>query len=345
VTSLLTERPLNDETPLGELAHPRTPTPHFYRRSNFEIPELDAATWSLPVTGEVQAPLEVTWDDLHALPRREVSVTLECAGIGRSLVSPLPPGHPWGLCALSTGTFAGVSFRDLLARVRPNADAVEVLFVGADAGEVEPGRRVTFERSLPLDALQDPDVILAWEMNGEPLPREHGAPLRLVVPRWYGVASVKWLVEVRVLAEPFRGHFQAERYVYIADPEVPDETPVTVMRVRALTVQPQAGASFAAGEPVRVSGIAWSGEAPVQAVEVSTDGGATWSPAVLGEAPSPYAAAPWAFDWTPADAGGYELMARATDGAGNTQPMEPVHNDLGYGNNAVQRVPVRVRAG
>lgn len=345
MTTLLTERPLNDETPLEALAHPRTPTPLFYRRSNFDIPELDPAAWSLAVGGHVAAPREVDLEFLRALPRHEVTVTMECAGNGRSLVTPLPPGHPWGLCAVSTASFAGVSLRDLLDLVRPAEGAVEVLFRGADAGEVEPGREVPFARSLPLQALRDPDVLLAWEMNGAPLRPEHGAPLRLVVPRWYGVASVKWLVEVRVLARPFEGHFQTERYVYRGDPLVPDETPVTRMRVRSLIVQPEEGASVRAGQPVQVSGVAWSGEAPVARVELSADGGRTWSSATLGEAPSPCASAPWWAVWVPEGAGRYELLARATDAAGNTQPLEHIHNELGYGNNAVHRVPVQVHEG
>jgi DMSO/TMAO reductase YedYZ molybdopterin-dependent catalytic subunit len=342
MTTAVPTAELNLETPLPAMEHGITPPGLFFRRTNFFIPAIDPATWVLPVRGEADAPFAISLDELRSLPRHTVAATMECAGNGRSLLSPLPPGQPWGLGAASTAVFTGVPLAVLLDRVRPRASAVEVLFTGADAGSVGPGRSEPFARSMPLADARDPDVLLAWEMDGAPLSPEHGFPLRLVVPRWYGVASVKWLAEVRLLAEPFQGHFQAERYVYLGEAGTPDGTPVRRKRVRAVVARPAGGEVLAAGVPVELRGSAWSGDAPVRSVEVSTDGGATWAAASLDTVASPYAAVPWRLRWTPARSGPAEIVARATDAAGNTQPLGPVWNELGYGNNGVHRVPVRV---
>jgi DMSO/TMAO reductase YedYZ molybdopterin-dependent catalytic subunit len=333
---------LNEETPLRALAEPLTPTADFYQRTNFLVPEIDPETWTLAVHGAVRQPLALGLDELRRMPARTVTMTMECAGNGRTRMTPVPPGHPWELGAVSTARFTGVPLRDVLERAGVDRNAVEVAFAGADAGVTETGLPARFERSLPLDRAMDPDVLLAWEMNGEPLPPPHGFPLRLVVPGWYGVASVKWLAEIRVLDAPFDGFFQAERYIYRGEAGVVDGTPVTRMRVRALIAQPGDGERLPAGAATEIRGTAWSGEAPVRRVEVSVDGGATWQDARLGESESPYAAVPWSLAWTPPHAGRHLLLARATDDAGNVQPLEPVWNELGYGNNVVQRVEVEV---
>jgi sulfane dehydrogenase subunit SoxC len=203
---------------------------------------------------------------------------------------------------------------------------------------------VPFVRSLPLARALDPDTLLAWQLNGEPLPPEHGHPLRVLVPGWYGVASVKWLTRLTVLDEPFVGHFQTERYVYRGDPEYADGAPVTLMQVRALITHPAAGAAVernAAGA-ISVEGVAWSGFGRVERVEVSDDGGETWSPAEVTWPASRWAACSWSFDWLPQRPGEHCLMVRATDVTGRTQPLEPRWNELGYGNNVVQRIAATV---
>jgi DMSO/TMAO reductase YedYZ molybdopterin-dependent catalytic subunit len=245
----------------------------------------------------------------------------------------------WGFGAAGTAQFAGTSLRHLLELGRVQDSASEVLFIGADRGEVEPGRSVAFERSLPLSLALESDTLLAWEMNGQPLTPEHGAPLRLVVPRWYAVASVKWLTGIRVLTEPFAGYYQAEKYVYEKEAGTRERTPVQGMRVRAIIARPGENETLAAG-PVGIAGMAWSGEAPIRKVDVSTDGGAAWQEADLGKAPSPHAWTPWSMRWTPARPGEHVLMARATDAEGRTQPLESSWNAQGYGNNVVQRVRV-----
>jgi DMSO/TMAO reductase YedYZ molybdopterin-dependent catalytic subunit len=280
--------------------------------------------------------------DLQTLPERTAIVTLEWAGNGRTRMNPVPPGTPWAYGAVGTARFTGTPLHLLLDQAGVGAEAIEVVFTGADQGEVEPGRVTRFARSLPLDVARHPDILLAWAMNGEPLPLQHGFPLRLIVPRWYGVASVKWLVGITVLSRPFEGYFQRESYVYVGERGTPEGTPVTLVRVRGVIGRPSDESKLPLG-PVEVAGTAWAGTGPISRVEVSADDGRSWAEAALGTVPSPYAATPWRFVWVPPGPGTYTLMARATDSAGNTQPVEPVWNVYGYGGNVVHRIRVTVR--
>lgn len=337
---IVTEHPLNAETPLEALTAPAVPVGTFYVRSNFAAPEVSPGTWRLTVSGRVERPVELSLADLQALPAKTLTVTVECAGNGRTAMRPVPPGTPWDFGAVATAQFTGTPLRGVLELAGLAADAVEVLFVAADAGTVETGAQARFERSLPLaEALTD-DVLLVWAMNGEPLAPEHGAPLRLVVPSWYGMAWVKWLNEIRVLDRPFEGFFQTERYIYVADEGTPDGTPVARIRVRALITEPTEGARLSTG-PIEITGAAWSGFGEVVAVEISTDGGTTWSAAGLEGASEPYARQLFRYTWH-ARPGRYELLARATDAAGHVQPLTPRSNELGYGNNGVHPVAVTV---
>jgi DMSO/TMAO reductase YedYZ molybdopterin-dependent catalytic subunit len=335
----VTDRPFNAETPLPELRHAVTPTGLFYVRSHYEVPAADPVAWRLRLDGALERPARLELAALRALPARTLRVTLECAGNGRNLLRPLPPGTPWGLGAASTAEFTGVPLRTVLEPLGIDAAAVEVLFVGADGRESE---EAGYARSLPLEVALAEDTLLAWAMNGEPLLPDHGFPLRLVVPGWYAMASVKWLEEVRVLTEPFLGHYQASDYLYLDEEGTDEGTPVTRMRVRSLVTRPAAGAVLPLG-PVEVAGTAWSGSGPVAAVEVSADGGRSWRPAELEEAGSPFAARRWRAVWTPAAPGSYTLLARATDAAGERQPLAPRWNRQGYGNNGCHAVPVTIR--
>ena len=336
------ESPYNAGTPMRALAGPRTPSRSFYVRSHFPVPDLDPETWRLRVEGEVEESLELSLDDLRSLPARSLAVTLECAGNGRRAMDPFPGGTPWVFDAVSTAEFTGTPLYRVLDRAGVSPGATEIVFTGADRGEVEGGREVPFERSLPVAVARDPDVLLAWSMNGEPLPPRHGRPVRLVVPAWYGMASVKWLVRVQASAKPFRGWFQAERYVYRGREGRPDGTPLARKRVRAAIARPVDGETVSEG-PVDVEGTAWSGGVAIRRVEVSVDGGARWHEARLGEAAGVHAATPWRWTWEPEATGRHVLVARATDAAGEIQPLEPLWNALGYGNNVVQRVEVEVR--
>jgi DMSO/TMAO reductase YedYZ molybdopterin-dependent catalytic subunit len=337
------EHPFNAEAPLAGLTSIPTPTPLFYVRSNFDVPQIDRDAWRLRVTGAVETERELHFEDLRQFAPTDALVLLECAGNGRKRMVPVPGGVAWDVGAVSCAHFSGVAVADVLRACGASPDAVEVLFVGADQGEVSAGRTVAFERSLPIEKALDPGVLLASEMNGEPLTRAHGYPLRLLVPQWYAVSSVKWLTEIRVLTEPFSGHFQTERYVYIDDPIAASHEPVREMRVRALIATPEDGAVLHGTRQV-VRGIAWSGVAAIARVEVSTDGGDTWNDAACAPPAAAAAPTPWQYEWDAAP-GQLRIMARATDRMGNTQPLEPLFNRLGYGNNVVHDVAVTVEPG
>ena len=325
--------PYNAETPLDRLDGRVVPVGDFFVRSHFAVPAIAPGGWRCAVDGGA-----LDWNALRGLPSRKVTVTLECAGNGRTLLTPAVKGAPWRLGAVATAEFEGVPLREILDRGSVGAGAREILFTGADSGAVPDGRTVTFERSLPIDVARDPDVLVAWGMNGAPLDPHHGAPVRLVGPGWYGVASVKWLVGIRALATPYAGYFQSENYVYRGSPAFPDGTPVAKARVRSMIASPEEGATVPAGT-IEVKGSAWSGGGPIARVEVSVDGGATWTDAVLEKPLSPYAATPWTAHVEVR--GAVELQTRATDGSGEAQPDSAPWNALGYGNNSVQRVSVR----
>jgi DMSO/TMAO reductase YedYZ molybdopterin-dependent catalytic subunit len=344
---MVNEAPFNAEAPPEALAEKITPTELHYVRSNFAVPTHDGI---LEIGGAVETSITLTVDDLRALPAVERAVTLECAGNGRLETRPLPVGEPWGDYAVSTARWTGALLHKVIEQAKPTADGVEVRFQGADHGRyhlnpVLTGINrddLTFERSLPLAHATDPaaEILIAYEMNGEPLSRDHGAPFRLIVPHWYAVASVKWLKRVDVLTEPFSGEFQTGHYIY-QWPDRPHE-PVTLMRVRARITDPAPGATIDAGT-YTVRGKAWSGTGPVTQVDVSLTGEGEWNPAQLEPPKGPYQWQNWSFEWEANDIGRQTLRARATDAAGNVQPEVPPWNRLGYGNNAVEVVHVEVR--
>ena len=331
---VLTSRPLNAEMVLPAQVGVITPNARFYVRNHFDVPELDPGAWRLSVTGQVDRPLSLGLADLRRLPSRSLVITLECAGNGRAALDPPVDGEQWQLGAVSTAEWTGVPLTAVLDRAGIGRNAREVVFRGADRGTVR-GRSgaVRFERSLPIDVARDPDVLLACAMNGEPLPPDHGFPLRLAVPGWYGMASVKWLTEIELVDRPFGGYFQVDRYVI-------DEEPLSRMRVRALITEPADGASVPRGD-LAIRGLAWSGRAPVTHVAVAV--GDAWLEARLLDEPLRHAWRRWELMTRVDDAGDVVLRARATDSSGDTQPDGAFWNRLGYGNNVVQGVRVEVR--
>lgn len=337
----MTSGPLNAETPLPAMTNPLTPTRSFYIRNHFDIPSIDAHTWRLDLDGAVEHPGRFALSELQRLPKRDLWVTLECAGNGRGAMKPLPPGLPWGFGAVGTARFTGVPLSLVLERAAPRSDAREVLFVGADRGRVESGEVVPFARSLPIEIARHPDTLVALAMNGRPLSPEHGFPARLIVPRWYAMASVKWLVGIQVLVAHFEGFFQKDDYVYTDDAGRSPSEPVSLMRVRSVIGTPADGAEVSLGS-VEIAGTAWSGHPPVVLVEVSADGGSSWHRAKLGPAPSPYAARPWRCLLRLDSPGSYSVVSRATDQAGYTQPTDPFWNARGYGNNVTHRIRLNV---
>ena len=336
--TLVQPEPFNAEAPPQALAGDITPTNLHYVRCNFALPAHDGV---LAIGGAVGNPMTLTLDDLHAMPAVEQAVTMECAGNGRLAQVPLPVGEPWGNYAVSTARWTGALLHQVLAQARPADGAVEVVFQGADHGRYHQYKDIGFARSLPCAYAADPaaGILIAYEMNGEPLNPDHGAPFRMIVPRYYGVASVKWLKRIDVTTEPYAGEFQTRHYMY-QWPGRPAE-PVTLMRPRAQVTDPAPHAKIPAGA-YTVRGKAWSGTGPVTSVQVSLTGEGDWQRARLAPPAGPYQWQDWSFDWQATGAGRHTLRARATDVAGNTQPDVPVWNRLGYGNNAVEVIYVDV---
>lgn len=336
--------PLNCETPISELTGGTVmPSARFYVRNHFAAPAIDGAQWRLEVGGLVRRPLRLGLRQLLNLPAQVMNVTLECAGNGRSSLSPAVAGEQWGLGAVSTAEWRGVRLMEVLDRAGVESQSTEVVFRGADGpsgpNPLGPSR---FERSLSLDDVRQSEVLLAYAMNGEALPVQHGYPLRVIVPGWYGVAAVKWLTEIEVIGHRFTGYFQNQKYVYEWDRDGQiEKEAVRRQRVRALITQPAIDEEVDAGEIV-IRGLAWSGMAPVARVEVSLNGEA-WQPARLLSHGSRYAWEGWELITHVGVAGRITIRARATDQSGRTQPEQPEWNRLGYGNNAVQQVCIRAR--
>jgi len=330
---------------LEGLRYDVTPVGMHYLVIHFDIPAAQEATWTVAVDGLVERPLTLSMDDLRS--RRSVTrpVTMECAGNGRALMPPRAESQPWLLEAVGNSEWTGTPLRPLIEEAGVRPEAIELVFTGADhgiQGEVEQDYQWGFSLA---DVLRD-DVLLAYELNGIPLPPQHGYPVRLLVPDWYGMCSVKWLRRITAVAEPFDG-FQLSSYRLRQDPDGPGE-PVTKKAVRALMVPPgstdfPARNRFVDAGPGHLSGRAWSGWGHIDRVEISIDGGRTWSDAELGPEPaSPSSWRAWSFDWI-ATVGEHELLVRATDRAGNVQPLDAPWNHGGFMNNAVQRVDVLVR--
>src|SRR3954469_11818752 len=336
----------NHGMPLEGLAYDVTPVGMHYLLIHYDVPRVDPTMWRLGVDGSVERPLSLLLDELQTRPQVTAPVTFECAGNGRALLDPRPISQPWLLEAVGTGEWTGTLLGALLEQAGVSDRAVEILFIGLDRG-VEGEEEQLFQRSLSIeDALRD-DVLLAWGLNGGPLPPQHGFPLRLVVPGWYGMTNVKWLARITVLDEPFTGYQNARGYRMRQDADE-EGTPVSRMTVRSLMVPPgipdfATRRRFAEATEQTVEGRAWSGQGAVETVEFSADGGATWEPAELEPAPGPHAWSRWTFSWRPDGPGDYELCCRATDAAGNAQPDSAPWNLGGYANNSVQRVPVTVR--
>jgi sulfane dehydrogenase subunit SoxC len=332
----------NHGLPLEALRYPITPAGLHYLLIHYDIPAVEPDAFRLELGGTVERALSLSLDDLRARERVSLPVTFECAGNGRALLAPRPLSQPWLTEAVGTAEWAGTPLRPLLDEAGIADTAVEALFTGLDQG-VEGGVPQAYERSLPLADTER--ALLAYEMNGEPLPPQHGHPLRLVVPGWYGMTNVKWLARITLLEEPFQGYQQAVGYRLYDAAGVPGE-PVTRMLPRSLMIPPGVP-DFLTRERVlepglvTLTGRAWSGHGPIEGVEVSTDAGATFAPALLDEPLGDAAWRGWRFEWD-APPGEHVLCSRATDAAGNSQPLEPAWNLKGYANNAVERIPVQV---
>jgi DMSO/TMAO reductase YedYZ molybdopterin-dependent catalytic subunit len=338
----------NPGMPLEALRRSLTPIGMHYVLVHFDVPAIDDASHELVVDGRVRAPLTLTMDDLRARPAVSMPVVMECAGGGRAHLAPRPVSAPWHDEAIGCAEWTGTPLRGLLEEAGLLDDAVEVLFTGCDRG-LDQGVEQDYQRSLPVDEALRADVLLAYAMNGQPLPPPHGFPLRLVVPEWYGMASVKWLRSITAIAEPFDGVQQTLLYRYRRSEDDPG-TPVTRKRPRALMAPPGIPEFLSRVRHVpagatSVAGRAWSGGSPIRRVEFSADAGRTWDDARLDASLGRHGWTGWSYLWDASEPGDYELCVRATNARGETQPLDAgdVWNLGGYGVNAVQRVTVRVR--
>jgi sulfane dehydrogenase subunit SoxC len=334
----------NHGMPLEALRWDLTPIGLHYLLTHYDIPEVDPLSWRLEVDGLVERPLSLSLEDLRARPAVELAVTMECAGNGRAHVEPHVVSQPWLLEAVGTASWRGASVASLLGDAGVRDGAIEALFTGLDRG-VEGGEEQSYARSVAVGELGD--AVLAYEVNGVPLPPQHGYPLRLVVPGWYGMTSVKWLSRITLRDEPFDGYQMSHSYRLRQEEDEPG-APITRIAPRSLMVPPGIPDFLSRDRvvdpgPCEIRGRAWSGEAEISGVDVSTDGGDSWAPAELDSGGlGRWAWRSWRFSWD-AQSGERELCCRARDSAGNEQPLEAPWNVGGYMNNAVQRVAVTVR--
>ena len=336
----------NHGIPLEALRWDLTPIGLHYLLVHYDIPDVDVASWRLEVDGLVDRPLSLSLDDLRARESVEVAVTMECAGNGRALVEPHVVSQPWLLEAVGTARWRGVPLAALLGEAGVGDGAVDVVFTGLDRG-VEGGEEQAYARSLPVAEAAAGEAVLAYEVNGVPLPPQHGYPLRLVVPGWYGMTNVKWLARMTIAGEPFAGYQMRQAY-RLRHEDGDDGEPLSRIAPRSLMIPPgvpefMSRSRVVEAGPCELRGRAWSGEAEVAAVDVSCDGGATWVQAELGPPElGRWAWRSWRFEWR-AEPGEHELCCRARDAAGTEQPLSAPWNLGGYANNAVQRVHVAVR--
>ena len=348
----LSTRPEDYEMPLDGFLEEITPIDRFFVRSHHYTPDVDLKDWSLEVTGSVEQPLKLSLEDLKKMPRVELTAVLECAGNGRGLYEPSMPGLQWKYGGVGNAKWAGVRLADVLKRAGVKAGAVEALFDGCD----EPvGTMPKFQRGVPMKKALDPNTILAYEMNGEPLPKSHGFPLRVVAAGWAGDCWMKWLKRIEVRDTEFDGFFMKTAYRHPGKGIEPGTAldpalmrPVTSLRVKSVIASPvnnahelgMQGLPLLLGRAAQLRGAAWCGDqGQVSEVAVSDDEGKTWQPGRLRPGRSPYAWRLWEFNWTPRRVGLFRLMVRAKSTDGDVQPFTQEWNPSGYLWNVVHTLP------
>ena len=329
---------------LEALAYDITPTGMHYLLTHFDVPNINSETWSLSLKGLFKNPTTFQLSDLLNRPKVTMPVTLECAGNGRAKLHPRPISQPWLLEAIGTAEWTGTPLKYLLQEAQIDDRAVELVFTGRDQG-IQGGEIQFYQRSLTIDEAMRSEVLLSYEMNGAPLEPQHGFPLRLIVPGWYGMTSVKWLDSIEAVSEPFMGYQMDKTYRYATSREELGER-VSTMRVRALMSPPGIPEFMTRGRLLnpgltRVIGRAWAGPAKIEKVEFSSAAGQTWNEGILDKPVGEFAWTGWHFDWT-ATSGKHKLSVRATDEKGNVQPIQQPWTAHGMGNNMAQEVDVIV---
>jgi DMSO/TMAO reductase YedYZ molybdopterin-dependent catalytic subunit len=326
---ILNARPLDAEAPIAALRTLETPLDNFFVRSHNGVPAQTPNPWSLTIDGEVDRPLVLSLDEIRALPAIHRLVTTECCGNGRGRYRlPNTGGVQWGLGAVSSATWTGVPLSTLMQKAGVRPTALHLWMEPADRGMLP--TTPSFVRSLAREVALA-DALVAYQMNGKPIPFLHGGPLRLIMPGWFGMASTKWLTQIHARPTESDNPYMASSYRY------PDGTPVQKLAVKSLITTPLEGARLAAGT-VKVSGTAWSGTGTIQKVEVSSDGGRSWSAAKFASPAQPGAWRLWEAEVDAAAPGEHSVLSRATDTEGNVQPMQATPNPGGYANNSIHEV-------
>lgn len=332
----------NSGMPLEFLAHDITPVGAHYLLTHFDVPYVShAADWTLELHGLFQTAAALTLETLQHYPLHTEVVTLECAGNGRACITPRWPSQPWHYGAVGTAEWTGVQLRDVLQDHPLSNSASELVFSGSDQG-ADGGEVHFFERSLTLEQIDSLDVMLVWAMNGQPLLPQHGFPLRLIVPGWYGMASVKWLNRITAIDHAFQGYQQVKTYRYRQHSN-DTGTPVTTLKPKSL-LQPPGLVDWSTrirlvepGQHV-ITGRAWSGSGvPIVRVELGLNG--QYQEAILTPSQHRYGWSRWSAEVHLSE-GQHTLSCRATDASGQVQPEEPVTDYSGMGNNGVQIVPL-----
>jgi DMSO/TMAO reductase YedYZ molybdopterin-dependent catalytic subunit len=336
--------PENSETPLDAVHGWVTPRQYFFVRNHFNVPAIDPLDYRLAVEGLVHSPAWWSLEELSVYPQRTVFATVECAGNGRSFLAQKAAGVQWGAGAIGHAEWTGVPLRLILERAGLKPGVTEILFEGADRGsESDHPEPMHFARSLPLEKAMHPDTLLATHMNGEPLEPSHGAPLRLFVPGWYGVASVKWLTRIEAIDYAFKGYFQTTKYTVSRQSGGGVQSVIVgPMAVKSEIIRPRAGEALGIGIN-RIFGLAWAGEDAVASVEISVDGGATWHAVPLSGPQADYSWRLWEYPWHVQKPGRYTILARATSTRGQVQPMGHDTLNGGYLVNFSRPTPVDVK--
>jgi len=348
VMKVLTERPLTANATAENLNDAVTPANRLFIRNNLLTPDLQEAGHTLTIKGLVDKPMTLTLDDLKkTFPAVTAQGMLECAGSGRTAFSPLPKGTPWNPSGgYGCPKWTGARLRDVLKVAGVKSGAVHVAFFGADFGELPTAKPVV--RSIPMSKALEPNTLIAWAINGEPLPKVHGFPLRMIVPGWVGSASIKWLVGIDVLDAPFKGTYMDDSYRVPAHPIAPgekmpqDAISTEAWPVKSVITMPAPGARFKVGDKLSIAGKAWAGDNSIAKVEISLDEGMTWKQATLAKPGDKYAWRVFTFIAQPKRQGYVTILARATDSKGSVQPIVATWNPLGYFWNGIHRVGVTV---
>jgi DMSO/TMAO reductase YedYZ molybdopterin-dependent catalytic subunit len=339
-------RPPDFETPVSLLNSFITPTEHFYVRSHMPVPTVDAATWTLKVGGEVNSPISLSLDEIKKLPATTITTTLECAGNGRSFFEPALAGIQWEKGAVGTARFTGTRLSEVLKKAGVKTSGLNVEM---HAGDRPPGTMPAFVRQVPMAKAMHADTLIAWDMNGQPIPLVHGAPLRAIVPGWEGAYSVKWLQSLNVIAKDSDSFWVATGYRYPnkrvapgAAVDAKDMEPLRGLAVKSLITTPATGASMATGK-VPVAGFAWAGENDITRVDVSIDNGETWKPARLTGEQARFTWRRFEFEFEATRPQSYLVLSRATDNKGNVQPAVSQWNPSGYLWNQYDSVRIEVK--